>query len=381
MAYAARSKPLALSAEAQVIADAVKLGVNGVLEHELNVGDAAFVQFRNKIPIPFAPDAQYHFSRMNGASHDQAVTITVARMGALAYWAVNLGSVDKDESFDKTKFYTVLKPMKTAAGIEVNIVSNGVADGERYVEDKNLIFNENEWATDFSDLRMIANGLVVSLETLFLHMKDVAMLVGMNLVKTGHHYQTAANGAFRALERKRWGREILSDDVRGIVYHEALHPFTQASKLVIYSAFLAQKNAGNITGTYLLLDPTVLKRVPVVPAGGAWLSAGVSIMNELVGIPMIKSNIPKDYLDLLVSARAAVATITSAGVITGVSLAEFEALASFAYGVLKEIAPTHSATKAPSLNKMADAHIGAKEAGANLGRAAIRGELSAPINP
>jgi len=353
--------------------DQIKALVNGVLEHEISVGDAAYIKHENKLAVPFTPELQYKYTLVHSGSVSSAAYLTVARMGLLAYWRDELNSADNEEIFKADIF------AKSYTALKANGVTTVTSDKDPAFKDVAFAtpksFPDSDWSLDLNDLDNLAPINGVNLKILFLHMKDIGMLVSSNLVKTGHHYQKTTNGAFKAIERKRYGDAVFSEELRGIIYHEAMHCFTQIAKMSIYARFMANYKANSLQGSFLLLDTVVTKRLPVVPAGAAWLSAGITVMNELLAIPNIGTRIPVDYSTLVGDARAALTECINVGKSSAVDLSRFEALAAFAFGVLTEIAPSHSAAKAPSLSKMATQHLGAATAGNDLGRKALRGEI------
>lgn len=350
----------------------IKESVNGVLAHELSVGDAAYIKPMNKIAMPFDPYEQYRYTLIMGATIDQAKLLTIARMGLLAYWGTFLNKVDVEESVDINQFLqdNTIVDDKGTTKVTPNDKANPFG----------IPLNRTIPTVDIQlDLTKIdnfgthtASGL--NYKMIFLHMKDIGMLVAANLVRTGHHYQKATNGAFRALERKRFDKEVFSDEDRGILYHEAIHCFTQIAKGSIYAKYLQARKDNALAEPFTLLDPVIQKRLPVVPSGAAWLSAGVTIMNEVVSIPKINEKIPKEYASLIDEATEALKAAMLAGRADTSALAKFEGMAAFAHGVLSEIAPSHSAVKAPSLLKLSEQHIGAKAAGSELGRRVLRAE-------
>jgi len=372
MANNNRAKAADLTEEFKTISKDLKDSVNGVLAHELSVGDAAFIKIENKIVLPFNPHTQYEYTLMAGAKIDDARLLVIARLGLLAYWGMHLTGVDIDEQVpsaiigtnfvgadaNNNRTYTLQNAQDNYGIIAPAVVPVAEAD------------------QDFSDVKALGihPGSGVAYTMIFLHMKDIGMLVAANLVRTGHHYQRNTNGMFRALERKRFTKEVFSEEVRGILYHESMHCFLQTCKLAIYNTYLAKLEAGNLDEPYTLLDTVVVKRVPVVPAGAAWLSAGITIMNEVLSIPKIADNVPDEYKTLVEEASVALKAVVKAGKLGASNLARFEGMAAFAHGILAELAPTHSAVNAPSLLKLADQHIGAKAAGTTLGRKVLRSD-------
>jgi hypothetical protein len=373
MDVTARSLLFEPSDEVLRLAEALKDAVNSTIEHELSVGDSEFISDAAKIVLPYDPSNQLIYSVAMGMTPYNARMLALARLGLTTYWKGYLTAVDKDE-------------MVTAADVKSHITV-AIADPETKLtvsekwEKKNLtapkvtVVRTQEFGVAWAKLDKYWDANNINFQMIFLHMKDVGMLVSANLVKTGHHYQSNTSGAFKAMERKRFGSEVFSNEVRGILYHDAIHCFTQLAKLKIYTDVLTMIDKGQWTGTHALLDPVVKKRIPVVPAGAAWLSAGLTIMNELLAIPKLADKIPASYKTVVQEARDVLTAIVSTAKVDIGKISKFEALAAFAYGVLKEIAPTHSAANAPSLVKIADIHLGARAAGMELGRSSLRGEL------
>jgi hypothetical protein len=352
---------------------AFKDKVNGVLEHELSVGDDAFVKAENRLVLPFDPRNQYRYTLAHGVEYKHSKLLTVARMGLLDFWGEYLTAADKDEIVLAEDVDESIDVVGKGDTYDISPKNLGKVKGVQVVPNKVRTVSKAEYEYDFvnvlednysADLRYIA---------IYTHMKDVGMLVSANLVKTNHHYQKNTNGSFRAMERKRFGREVFDDIERGIVYHEAMHPYVLTSKLLIYNNYLAQYKVSKLDDVYKKLDGVVVKRLPVVPAGAAWLSAGVTILNEMLAIPMIKENIPKEYEESVKEATIVLNQTRDAGVTDNNGVRRFEAMAAFAYGILVEIAATHSAAKAPSLVKIAEQHLGAKLAGGEIGRLVLKG--------
>jgi hypothetical protein len=347
--------------------------VNGTLQHELSVGDSAYIQTAAKIVVPFSPENQLIYSLGMGMSVANAVYLTVARWGLHSYWGNFLTAVDIEEAVIAEEVEGAFKVVKVEGNAQITVAANSKFNTT--TADVTVTVPHNIVKMDFGELERYTIDNTVRADMVFLHMKDVGLLVAANLVKTGHHYQTLTNGSFKAMERKRFGKDLFSADVKGIIYHDSMHCFTQVAKLRIYMEALAQTKSGKAEGIFTLIDPVVKKRLPVVPAGAAWLSAGITVMNELLSIPKVAAKIPPDYATIVTAARKALTDAMMSARVDISSINQFEALAAFAFGVLVEIAPMHSAAKAPSLIKIADIHLGARTAGTELGRASLRGEL------
>jgi hypothetical protein len=361
-----------VSGNTQTLVTALKTSVNGVLEHELSVGDVVYVKNANKMVVPFNPGDQYGLCLANEATVLHAKLLVVARLGLLAYWGDILTSTDVDESVSAKQLADAYAITQQNAQYSLNPRQDGKSGNVQVMPNKTITVQAADWDIDWDALMGTEYVIGVSYRTIFLHMKDVGMLVAANLVRTGHHYQKTANGSFKAMERKRWGKDAFDDESRGILYHEAMHPFTHIVKARIYTEWLAQYKANNMTGTNALLDAVVTKRLPVVPAGAAWLSAGLTVMAELRAIPAIGSKVPKEYDTLINEGIAALQQVKTEGKVKLDDITKFEAVAAFAYGVLSVVAPTHSAVGAPSLKKKADEHLGASAAGTDLARTAMR---------
>jgi len=351
----------------------IKESVNGTLEHELSVGDSAYIPIAAKIVVPYNPRLQMIYSLSMGMSQAHAFYLAVARWGLQSYWGNYLISVDIDEMVQVNQFDGIFTVATVDENTTITVKHNApgnISKKEYVVTVPTAVLD-----VDFGALQNYVIDNTVRADLLFLHMKDIGLLVAANLVKTGHHYQSLTNGAFKAIERKRFGAEKFNNDVRGVIYHDAIHCFTQLVKLRIYMDVLPMVKAGKFDGLYELMDPVVKKRLPVVPAGAAWLSAGLTVMNELLAIPKISAKIPTSYIEVVEDARKVLKEAMETARVDTNTISKFEALAAYAFGVLSEIAPTHSAANAPSLKKIADIHLGAKTAGSELGRASLRGEL------
>jgi hypothetical protein len=355
------------------LADKLRDAVNGTLEHELSVGDSAYIPDFAKIVMPYDPTQQIIYSVAMGMTPCNARMLALARLALTTYWKAYLTHVDRDEMVSANDVSAHITVATDAADTKLTVSEKWVA--KNLTAPKVTTVRTQEFGVTWAKLNQYYDASGVNFQMIFLHMKDVGMLVAANLVKTGHHYQTNTAGAFKAMERKRFGSEVFSNEVRGVLYHDAIHCFTQLAKLKIYMDVLGMIEKGTWTGTHALLDPVVRKRIPVVPAGAAWLSAGLTIMNELLAIPKLADKIPTSYKAVVQEARDVLTIVVTSAKVETSKISKFEALAAFAYGVLKEIAPTHSAANAPSLVKIADIHLGARAAGMELGRSSLRGEL------
>lgn len=356
------ARKMAMNLDKTFDPNAFRARINGVLEHELLVGDSTFIPTAARIPIPFSPFAQYNFSIAGGMSTEDAKLLTIARVGLLTWYSNILAAVDQGEAFPVEEFMKLT--VKTEGQWKVR---GGAVTAARYgtwigVVDsgKDVAEAEGAWYTGAASDQVMFTEVTPSL--ILLHMKDVALLVAMNLVRTQHHYQTNINQTFLAMEQKRFGKKVgvFNDTQRGIMYHDAIHPFTQASKLMLYAKVLTLVNSNALAADTLFnkLDGVVIKRVPVVPAGAAWLSAGISVMHEIIMIPGIGDQIPDEIKGTVNEATKALDHCRAVGRVDQAKITKFMPLAAFAYGILKEIAPEHSAIRAPSLKKIADQHVG-----------------------
>lgn len=350
----------------------LKRKVNGKLAHELSVGDAIFVKEMYRLVMPFNPTVQLIYCIAMGASFENAKLLVVARLGLFNFWKRFLRNADADElaNADVVAHHVAQAEVENDQATTVN-AANVDINGKTY-SFPTVTYTQamKDWDPSATNDEILIPGNAkredLTVETLFLIMKDVAMLVSANLVKSGHHYITEQNGPFRAIERKLLHEDSLPDVVRGIVYHDAIHPFTRLSKLNIYASW---KNTVNRNvSPWNELDPVVVKRLPVVPAGAAWLSVGVAILYEILSIPAFDEEIPDDYKTTLAVAAQTLNQIKTSGIVDQSVLMRFEAMAAFAYGILLVVAPNHSALRAPSFKKMYEQKIGAATAGSQIAR-------------
>lgn len=339
----------------KIYGEDIKKAINGILAHEVLVGDIKYIPTWAKIVMPFDYFTQVIVSHKLGATIEEAKLLALARMFALAWWSTHLNGVDKTEciiydpivnkiAVDETKTPIAMK-IEDWAGINP-LISNGPMSID--------IPKLKAMSEDPSSV-IIKPG--VNAQNFQLLMFNAVLAISMNLVKTGHHYQDNANGTFKSLEKKIFGMEMFQRDERTIIYHHVIHPFSQLGKKSIYTSV---KNSPN---QYTTIDPLLLKRIPVVPQNSAWLAAGVAIMEEIQSVPKLAVALPAQYADVVTDARAAIEKAKEQISIVNLPIKQFEPMACFAYGVLRQVAPTHSAIKAISLSKLSEQHIGATAAG------------------
>jgi len=350
----------AVSDAFNAVQERVKDAINGILAHEILIGDIQYIPNASKIVMPFDIHTQFFYSVQAGLSVDHAKLLAFGRYFVLTWWNDVLGAVDKNEAI-------VIDGAKTRIAVdETKAITEFKIDGD-------ISHFPNTEAKTYPHAMPKVTDVIkkpgeltivpgVTYQTFQLHMLNAALAISMNLVKTGHHYQDKANGTFKALEKKLYGKDMFSEPERSLIYHDLIHPFSQMGKRLIYTSVKSNP------GRYKSIDSTLFKRIPVVPQGAAWLAAGVSIMEEVRSVPKLSVGIPDQYIVLIDAARTTIERAKDTMTVVPSEVRPYEAMCAFSYGVLYVVAPGHSAIKALSLVKMAEQHLGARLAGEEFAR-------------
>jgi len=342
------------------VQDRIKDAINGILAHEALIGDIQYIPAASKIVMPFDIHHQFLYSVQAGLSIDLAKLLAFGRYFVLTWWNDCLGAVDKNEAviidYAKTKITVDETKAITEFTLAGDITKFINTEAKMYAHAMPRVVDVLKRP---GEIMIIPN---VTYQSFQLHMLNAALAISMNLVKTGHHYQDKANGTFKALEKKLYGKEVFSEPERSLIYHDLIHPFSQLGKKLIYTSVKSNP------AKYKSIDATLFKRIPVVPQGAAWLAAGVSIMEEVRSVPKLSVGIPDQYIRLIESARAAIEKSKDTMIVVASEVRPYEAMCAFSYGVLFVVAPGHSAVKALSLQKMSEQHLGARLAGEEFAR-------------